>query len=330
VVDHAAWRALGTSVHLLTDGLDPILARGAVERVLDAVDGAYSRFRPDSELRIVQTRPGRETRISPLLADAIGTALRVARLTDGAVDPTVGRAMRAIGYDADFATIGTGPTGRRSLDVVLVPVPGWQAIQLDERARTVRIPGTVELDLGSTGKALASDLAAVAALGGRPTGGVLVSLGGDIATAGQPPANGWRILMAEDADTPPDAEGDVVRLDGGALATSSTTVRRWRAADGAVRHHLIDPATGAPVSSPWRTVSVVADRCVDANAVATATIVKGEAGLAWLEATGLPARLVAQGGRIVRVGRWSASEGSRAVGSAGPPLAGGAPLTASS
>ncbi len=301
MVEHAAWRALGTSVHLLTDGLDLASARGAVERVLDEVDATYSRFRPDSELQLAQATGDREVRISPLLASAIGTALRVARSTGGAVDPTVGRAIRAIGYDDDFARVATrAPV----LHVVLWPVRGWQTVDLDERARTLRLPAGVELDLGSTGKALAADLAASAAFAGRTVGGVLVSLGGDIATAGRPPAGGWRVLMSEDSETPPDADGEVVAMDGGAMATSSTTVRRWHAADGAVLHHLIDPATGAPVQGPWRTVSVVADRCVDANAAATATIVRGEAGRDWLEATGLPARLVSTDGEIVRIGRW--------------------------
>ena len=300
MVDHAAWRAIGTGVHLLTDGLDPDVARRAVEDVIERVDLTYSRFRPDSELRILQATPGRETRVSPLLADAVSVALDAARWTDGAVDPTVGRAMRAIGYDDTFARVA----GRMPIEVVLASVPGWQAIAFDRRARTVRLPAGVELDLGSTGKALAADLAAMAALGGTTTGGVLVSLGGDIATAGRPPADGWRVLLAEDADTPADADGEVVSLEAGALATSSTTVRRWTTADHRSIHHLIDPSTGGPVRSPWRTVTVAAGRCVDANAAATATIVLGDAGLAWLERTGLPARLVATDSDVIRVGGW--------------------------
>ena len=308
MVDHATWRAIGTSVHLLTDGLDPQVARQAVEEVIAQVDMAYSRFRPDSELRLLQATPGRETRVSPLLAEAISTALDAARWTDGAVDPTVGRAMRAIGYDDTFVRVA----GRAPIEVVLASVPGWQAIAFDRRARTVRLPTGVELDLGSTGKALAADLAAKAAIEIDPAGGVLVSLGGDIASAGRPPTGGWRVLLAEDSDTPADADGEVVSLDVGALATSSTTVRRWTAADDSSIHHLIDPWTGAPVRSPWRTVTVVAGRCVDANAAATATIVLGDAGLAWLERTGLPARLVASDGDTVRVGGWPAAEASLA------------------
>jgi thiamine biosynthesis lipoprotein len=304
MVEHASWRAIGTSVHLLTDGIDPVAARRAVEEVIDRVDRTYSRFRPDSELRILQATPGRGARVSLLLADAIATALDAARWTGGAVDPTVGRAMRAIGYDDTFSRVA----GRAPIELVLASVPGWQAVVFDRRTRTVRLPAGVELDLGSTGKALAADLAATAALGGSRTGGVLVSLGGDMATAGRAPAGGWRVLMADDADTPPDADGEVVSLAAGALATSSTTVRRWRAADDTPVHHLIDPSTGAPVQGSWRTVTVVAGRCVDANAAATATIVLGEAGLAWLARTGLAARLVAEDGAVLRIGGWPATE----------------------
>jgi len=243
LIDHASWRAIGTSVHLLTEGLDPVVARGAVEAVIEQVDRTYSRFRPDSELRMLQATAGRETRVSPLLADAISVALDAARWTDGAVDPTVGRAMRAIGYDETFARV----SARAPIKVVLTSVPGWQAIAFDRHARTVRLPQGVELDLGSTGKALAADIAARAALGSEATGSVLVSLGGDIATVGRPPTGGWRVLLAEDADTPADADGEVVSLDAGALATSSTTVRRWTATDEMPIHHIIDPSTGAPV-----------------------------------------------------------------------------------
>jgi thiamine biosynthesis lipoprotein ApbE len=301
VLSAASWRALGTSVHLLTDDLDIEAAQASVERVLDEVDRAYSRFRSDSELQIVQARPGRDVRVSPLLATAIAAALRAARQTDGAVDPTIGRAMRAIGYDDDFASVAArnGP-----FHVRLEPVPGWRAIRFDARNRTLCVPAGVELDLGSTGKALAADLAATAALAGSPTGGVLVSLGGDISTVGRAPAGGWRILAAEDSEMPPAAGGEVIAIDGGAVATSSTVVRRWQSAGGATLHHLIDPQTGGPVNGPWRTASVVADSCVDANTAATAAIVLGDAAVLWLESAGLPARLVGQSGEVVRLGHW--------------------------
>jgi FAD:protein FMN transferase len=304
-VEAETWRALGTGVRLhVSGGGNVSVASAAVRDVLERVDLAYSRFRPDSELSRINADGGRPHRISPLLADAIEAALRAATLTDGLVDPTVGRAMRAVGYDDDFerARNRTDP-----ISIRLEPIPGWQAIQFDRRGRTIAVPSGVELDLGSTGKALAADLSAAAAVKALGLGGVLVSLGGDIATAGEPPAGGWRILAAEDSETPPDGDGEVIALLEGAIATSGTTVRSWRRG-GIVLHHLIDPLTGTSVHSPWRTASVVAATCVDANTAATAAIVRGASAPRWLTDIGLAARLVGVNGDIHRIGTWPEAE----------------------
>jgi len=299
-VETASWRAIGTGVRLVVHDGDLAAARAAVEALIDTVDRAYSRFRDDSEIVRLNEHAGERMIVSPLLAEAIAASLRAARLTGGAVDPTVGRAMRAIGYDADFDVVGRV---RGPIDIHLEPVPGWEAVELAIAAREVRVRRGVELDLGSTGKALAADLAAATALTAGGGGGVLVSLGGDIAVGGNPPIGGWRILVAEDSEATDDADGEVVAIETGALATSSTTVRRWRRGDRML-HHLVDPRTGGPVVSPWRTASVVAATCVDANTAATASIVMGEAAISWLGAAGLAARLVAEDGSITRVGGW--------------------------
>ena len=284
---HGDWRALGTGVRLIVLDGDLDAARAAVERVLDEVDRTYSRFRDDSELMELNASAGRERRVSPLMARALGGALEAAQRTGGAVDPTVGRAMKVIGYDGDFGRIsGTS----RNLELRVAPVPGWSTIALDARAQSVRIRPGVELDLGSTGKGLAADLAAEAALAAAgPEAGVLVSLGGDITTAGRAPEGG-------------------VAIEHGALATSSTTVRRWRSSDGVTVHHIVDPRTGLAAESVWRTATVVAATCEAANAASTAAIVLGEAAPEWLAGAGLPARLVAVDGRATRLGGWPEPE----------------------
>src|SRR5229473_918967 len=312
-----SWKALGTSVHVLCthDDTRPFhagaaddaleAASTAVRDVLEDVDEAYSRFRDDSELTQLNANAGRTIRISPLLATAIDAALRAARLTDGAVDPTIGRAIRVAGYDDDFSRIAAEDFDERGREMKLRAwrVPGWQGIRLDRRLRTVWLPQDVELDLGSTGKALAADLAATAAIAAAGGGGVLVSLGGDIAIAGEPPSGGWRILVAEDSRVRPDGDGDVICVPGGGVATSSTTVRRW-SRGGAVLHHIIDPQTSLPTSGPFRTVTVVAATCLDANIASTAAIVRGEAAIEWLTSCRLPARLVEEDGTIHYIGRW--------------------------
>jgi thiamine biosynthesis lipoprotein len=314
-IGSASWRAIGTGIHLVVHDAELGPARDAVAAVLDAADRTYSRFRDDSEISRLNVRAGDRVPLSPLLAEAIGAGLRGAKLTDGAVDPTVGRAMRLIGYDADFDRIRSDPG---PIVLQLEPVPGWQSIDLSTSQAEIRVRPGVELDLGSTGKALAADHAARAALAAEG-GGVLVSLGGDIAVAGLPPDGGWRILVAEDSETPSDAAGEVISIDAGAVATSSTTVRQWRRGDRAL-HHLVDPRTGGPVESPWRTASVVAATCVDANIAATAAIVMGATAIPWLEAAGLAARLVATDGSISRVGGWPEPATSPIPSASGDPV----------
>ena len=278
-------------------------ATAAVEAVVRAIDEACSRFRDDSELSRLQAGEGRhESIVSPLLAEALSTALRAAEVTDGAVDPTVGEAVRNAGYTVDFAAV---PADGAPLVLAVSPVPGWRRIHLYPATRRVEIDPGVEVDLGATAKALAADLAAAAALQAIHRGGVLVSLGGDVSVAGEAPEEGWHIQIAEDSRAEITPDGETIAIRAGGVATSSTTVRRWRRG-GIELHHIIDPATGLPAAGPWRTVSVVAGSCVDANIAATAAIVRGASAAAWLDSAGLPARLVDRSGAMTRVGGWPA------------------------
>jgi thiamine biosynthesis lipoprotein ApbE len=294
-------RALGGSVRIVvTDPRSLRAAKATVDGVIQAIDDAASRFREDSELSRLNAAPERDVVVSPLLAQAIAAGLRGAQLTDGAVDPTIGTAIKLVGYDADFAQVikDGGP-----LLVRAARVPGWRAIRFDAATRHVWIPRGVEIDLGATAKALASDLAAKAAAKVISSGGVLVSLGGDIAVAGDAPAGGWPVQVSEDSGAQVGEREETITINDGGIATSSTTVRRWTRG-GVIVHHIIDPATGLPVDGLWRTATVAAATCVDANIASTAAIVMGARAPEWLEGHGLPARLVDQDGRIARTSRW--------------------------
>lgn len=300
VLPTARWRALGTTASIAVAGDAAALAamRAAVETQLAAIDTACSRFRNDSELTALNARAGSSVVVGELLLEAILVALRAARLTDGAVDPTIGAALRIAGYDRDFARGLAEPAGR----VAVARVPGWRAVRIDAATRTVSIPRGVRLDLGATAKALATDRSVAAAAAAVPGTGVLVSLGGDLAVAGPPPAGGWGVRVSDDHRAPRDAPGQSLTIHAGGLATSSTTVRRW----GRASHHIIDPRTSAPAVSRWRTVSVAAGSCVDANIASTAAIILGDGARAWLAERGLPARLVACDGAVRTVAGWPA------------------------
>ena len=299
-----AFPALGTSaVMLVTDTAVTPGARAILEAEIAAIDRACSRFREDSELQGLNRRSGEAVQVSPLLLDAIDVALRAARITGGRVDPTVGTAMRVIGYDRPFRDVA--PDGE-AVVVSIAPVPGWRLVDVDRLRRTVRIPAGVELDLGATAKALCADLAAQAIW--RATGvGVLIGLGGDIATAGPAPDGGWSVLVADDHASPPDGPGEVVAISSGGVATSGTAVRRW-ARGGRPMHHLIDPTTGLPADPTWRTVSVAAATCVDANIASTAAMILGDDAPSWLAARALPSRLVRRDGKVVTAGGWPGPE----------------------
>lgn len=293
-------RALGGSVRVIVTRPDHLAgAKAAVDHCLREIDLAASRFREDSELARLNAAPEEVVRVSPLLARAIAEGLRGAELTSGAVDPTVGEAVKLAGYDGDFAGV---PADGLALNLVAHRIPGWRAVRFDAASGSVRLPRGVELDLGATAKALAADLSAAAALQAG-AGGVLVSLGGDISVAGEAPAGGWVIQVSEDSGAPIRPGEEAIAITTGGVATSSTTVRRWTRG-GIVLHHIIDPATGVPAAGPWRTATVVAISCVDANIASTAAIVKGESALDWLAAAGLPARLVDRMGRVHRAPGW--------------------------
>ncbi|MFI6463061.1 FAD:protein FMN transferase [Streptomyces sp. NPDC050538] len=359
----AVFSALGTTAVLLT--ADPARADDALlilRAELAAIDAACSRFRPDSELSRANTAAGNgPVPVSALLAEAVEVALRAAELTDGAVDPTVGPAVVALGYDRTFAQVparrpeDTGPaTAPR-------PAAGWRTVRWDPALRLLRLPAGTTLDLGATAKALAADRAArlaAAAVGC----GVLVNLGGDLSAAGEPPAGGWRVAVADNHADPEGGwragitdghaarEGSgqagitddptaatvgrhtvphtgprptitdnraapnttprhpVVSIRDGGLATSGTTVRTWRRG-GRTLHHIVDPATGDVPPPVWRTVSVAAGSCVDANTATTAALVLGERAPDWLRGTGLPARLVRTDGSVLCLGAWPAEGG---------------------
>ncbi|ROP74136.1 thiamine biosynthesis lipoprotein [Curtobacterium sp. PhB115] len=295
----AEWELWTTTARVVLDHRDRrhlAAAESCVREVTAAVDAACSRFRSDSELTVLADDLVRGTEVSPLLAALVHQAIDAARLTDGDVDPTLGRRMVSLGYDAAFADAPPVPTPEalaRSLD----DRPAWQRILLS--GTFLRVPEGVVLDLGAVAKAAAADMAATS-ITARLGIGALVSLGGDVATAGPDPTGGWQVRV-QDLDGDP---VDHVRIASGwSVATSSTQKRRWEQ-DGTARHHILDPRWGLPADPVWRSVTVVAPSCVTANTMTTAAVVRGHGALAWLRQSGRAARLVGADGSVVRLGGW--------------------------
>ncbi|MDA8046426.1 MAG: FAD:protein FMN transferase [Actinomycetota bacterium] len=290
--------ALGTTV--VVGSAEPgarATAMAAVRQEVDACDRACSRFRDDSDL--ARLHAGESGPVSEWLCDAVAVALEAADLTEGLVDPTIGQCLIDLGYDRSFESIDL----EQPLRVRARHVPAWRRVRVDRSRRRVHLPFGARLDLGATAKALCADRAAAraATLAGS---GVLVSLGGDISVAGPPPTEGWVVRVTDRADAPPDrAPGQTVAIRSGGLATSGTSARRW-ARDGAVMHHLVDPRTGRPADEAWRTISVAAPTCVQANIASTAAMIIGWDAPTWLSDRGADARLVRPDGGVTLTGGW--------------------------
>jgi FAD:protein FMN transferase len=305
-VTAARWTALGTYVHLATgDPADLPGARRTAEHLLAEVDRTCSRFRADSDLVRANRRPGRWTPVDPLLVAAVQVAVEAAAVTDGLVDPCLGRALVRLGYDRDLHVVH-----RRAHPVDRPPPPPqprlWREIGLDPEG-ALRVPGGCALDLGATGKAWAADLLAAQVVD-RFGAHVLVSLGGDVRIDGpDTPRPDWTVRVTEDVD---DAEGEVVAVAGGGVATSSTRARRWRTRHG-VAHHVLDPRTRRPTDEHWRTVTATGPTCVAANVASTAALVLGRAAVPWLEQHAVTARLVHRDGALTRTGGWPAAPAPR-------------------
>ncbi len=289
----------GTVGVWVTDGEFLDVAEGGLRTEVAVVDLACSRFREDSWLVAANRNSGIATCVPPELVEAVTVALEMAAWTEGWYDPTVGQAVVNAGYDRDFADMpqdrpeGAGPPA---------PSGRWREVIVDPVASTVTVPHGCSLDLGGSAKGWAADRA-VAAIRGvlGDEVGVLVSAGGDLAAAGPAPAGGWPVRLSRSVTDDRSSADYWFGITEGAMATSGATLRRWRMA-GEPAHHLIDPWTGRPATSPWRSVTVHADRAVVADVGATAGWLMGRRAPEWLEDRHLSAILVPHFGSTVFVG----------------------------
>jgi len=276
------FRSMGCEV--VVAGARPSEAR-SVEAIFAERDRVFSRFRADSELNAVNAAD-ETVLVSELFAKTLAIALDAAAATGGLVDPTLGAAIVAAGYDRDFPKLDESQVTKCHL----AGSGRWRSVRLTGRLLTR--PAGLQLDLNGVVKALAVD-DALRLLSGRG----FVSAGGDLA------ANG-----PVDVALP---GGGAVRVVEGGIATSGSVGRRWLR-NGVEQHHLIDPFTGAPSRSPWAQVTVVGGTCLAADVCAKAAFLLGDDGPAWLDAHGLPGRFLS-GDRVVVNGSWAAALGGEPV-----------------
>ncbi len=291
-VTELRFRVMASDAHIITVEA-PAGALNDARDALHRIEQRWSRFLPDSDITRINLAGGRPVVVDPLTLTLITTMTEAWSLTDGGYDPTILPVLVADGYRASVER----PSRRTMLPTRPSPMWAVSAIAIDTHRRTVTAPPGLTLDPGGIGKGLAADLV-VAQLLDAGASGALVDIGGDLACAGTPPlTDGWHVAIERPDE--PDADLTTFALDSGGVATSSTRSRCWTR-DHAVRHHVIDPTTGAMSDTDLAAVTVVACRGWLAEAHATAAILAGQEGaLAYLEGHELSGLAVTTSGAIL-------------------------------
>ncbi len=254
-VDDHRFRAMGTDCHLqVVEGAPTACDVG--EAIVRTDEARWSRFLPDSELSIINDRAGSTVAVSAETATLVQLAVDAQRATHGWFDPLLGEQVRAAGYDRSFDAISSLPA---VISTLAAPTSSTPPTLVGDRG--VAIPPSTRLDLGGIAKGHTADRV-LAALIAHGAAGACVNIGGDLACGGaSPDGSGWWCSI----DHHP---GWAVGLTHGGVATSTTTRRRWRTADGGEAHHLIDPTTGCPSSTTVRSATVVAADAATAEVLA--------------------------------------------------------------
>jgi len=264
----------------------------AIRDTVDDVDSRMSTYRADSELSRFNDSGSDPFAVSPALFDVLTEAARVAELSGGAFDITVGPLVEAWGF-------GPGPVTEIPDETTiqrLLETHGATRLELDADALTVRKDNPdIRCDLSAIAKGYAVDRVAMR-LGELGFADFMVEIGGEVRAAGRNAAGtAWRIGVER-----PDGEGGrpwaAVALEDAAMATSGD-YRNFYERDGVRISHTIDPRTGRPITHALASVSVIHPSCMTADALATALDVLGpEAGRELVDREGLAALFIVRGG----------------------------------
>lgn len=260
-----------------------------IQRALDAVVAQMSPWEPLSDLcRYNRAPAGSWIRLPEATLTVLRRAIEVAETSDGAFDPTLGALTDLWGFGPRPFS---GAPPEPSAIAAQREAGGWKRLTLDGEA--LFQPGGLRLDLNGIAKGFGVDQAA-AALDRAGVKSYLVEVGGELrGTGAKPDGQPWWVEL----ERPPsanDAEKTLVALHDLAVATSGD-YRRFFDHEGRRYAHTLDPATGAPVTHPTVSVTVLAQDCMSADAWATAlTVMTPDAALAFAAKHDLAALIVSR------------------------------------
>ena len=289
------FRAMGTTISLLLPENQAELGVQIVRTLFAEWEQTLSRFLPESELSQLNQHAGTPTAVSDLLYSVLATALIAARATQGVYDPAMLDQLVQLGYDRTFDDL---PTVRSAFIFPGEPGGGWRGIRVNPISQYVTLPVGIKLDFGGIAKGMAVD-AALESLQESGVNPALVNAGGDLAVLGLPPAaQHWQVAV------PGHDRFWTIPLHHGAIATSGIAHRHWWQGQ-TLRHHLLDPRTGLPAQSDLWSVTVVADRCEQAEVAAKVAFILGsEQGVDFLRRHRIAGLLVREDGTWETVEPW--------------------------
>ena len=259
------FRAMGTTISMLLPENQEEMGAEIVRTLFSDWEQALSRFLPESELSLLNQQAGTPVAVSNLLYEVLATALTAAQVTEGVYDPAMLEQLEELGYDRNFDDL---PANR--FDPIIPGEPGgrWRGIKVDPIRRQVTLPAGIKLDFGGIAKGMAVD-ATLEKLYQSNISSALVNAGGDLSVLGLPSSdNQWLVAV------PGQKQYWTIPLHHGAIATSGIAHRHWQQGN-ILRHHILDPRTGLPAQSDLWSVTVVADRCEQAEVAAKVAFILG-------------------------------------------------------
>lgn len=281
MVHRLAFHAMGTEMLVCVDnGSDPPpIELKDVPGWFEEWEQVLSRFRVDSELTRLNRTSNKLVPVSEVLWQVFQSALSAEKYTGGLVTPTVAKAVIESGYDRDFSLLAGQTLSPFEFEPPIVP--SLDTVTWDEPSRSICLPEGVQLDFGGIAKGWAAEQAVLRL---KHLGPALMNCGGDIFMSGSL-LNGdpWEIGIHKPFDRSSGYVGMMYFKRCCGVATSSTDRRRWMQG-GLLRHHIIDPSTGASAESDVVSATIVAPTAVEAETAAKSVLIRGSAdGLAWLE-----------------------------------------------
>ena len=286
---------MGTTISMLFPESQAVMGLQIVRMLFSEWEETFSRFLPESELSQINQQAGTPVAVSDLFYDVLATALTAAQATEGVYDPALLDQLEQLGYDRTFDEL---PANR--FDPIIPGEPGgrWHGIKVDPIRRQVTLPAGIKLDFGGIAKGMAVDVV----LEGLYQSGIssaLVNAGGDLSVLGLPPSSEqWLVAV------PGQKQYWTIPLHHGAIATSGIAHRYWRQGN-ILRHHILDPRTGLPAQSDLWSVTVVADRCEQAEVAAKVAFILGsKSGADFLRRQRIAGLLVHEDGTWETVEPW--------------------------